>query len=445
MISVRSALILAAILFLLTPMATAQPRVNAVLNAASFDPFVCPGAIVSIFGNELAPPDPPASSIPLPTDLGGVSVTVDGVAAPLYFVSPRQINAQIPFGITAAKIELVVHTADGDSVPFSLDLLPTAPGIFTASADGRGTPVLLSPTFDLLDTVRAGQRVILYATGLGETDPPAETGTGGVAIEPFQRVVEAIEVFVGDHPAVVEFAGLAPGLPGVYQLNILVPGGFVSDRIQLVAGGRPGNTTSFTTALPAPVIASRAAVAEDRPIDEFHRIQLFTVGSVAVRVGEPVSLRIEADDNVLPLITTVVRDGALRISATGRYQLRDSQVRIELGTPTLDRVEIYGVGSIAATGVAGERFEVRIAGVGDVEASGAVRSVDTLMAGVGSARLFDLASEETSVWLTGVGSAEVNATRSLFARLFGVGNVVYSGNPAEIDIQVKGFGSIEPR
>ncbi len=84
-------------------------------------------------------------------------------------------------------------------------------------------------------------------------------------------------------------------------------------------------------------------------------------------------------------------------------------------------------------------------GVGTVTASGAVESVDVLAQGVGTTALFDLASESAKVWLSGVGTVEVNATQSLFARVSGVGTVFYSGNPAEIDVQVEGFGSVRPR
>ena len=166
--------------------------------------------------------------------------------------------------------------------------------------------------------------------------------------------------------------------------------------------------------------------------------------AVEARVGEAPSLRIEAPDNILPLITTTVRDGALKIGIQ-RPLSQLATVTIQVGVPVLDRGELYGVGSISASGVSGQRFEVRMVGVGTVTASGAVESVDVLGQGVGTTRLFDLASESAKVWLSGVGTVEVNATQSLFARVFGLGTVFYSGNPGEIDAVVEGFGSIQPR
>jgi uncharacterized protein (TIGR03437 family) len=380
----------------------------------------------------------------LPTTLDGVTVTVDGTDLPLYFVSPRQINAQMPFEVTADKVSLAVRTPEGQSAAYSVDLVPTAPGIFTRRADGTGTPLLFDPNFTLLDTVTPGQRVIFYATGLGLTDPPADTGSGGVGAEPLNRVVDMPEVYVGGKQALVEFAGLAPGFVGVYQLNVVASANFVTDGFFILSRGRQSNVTNIPASLPSSVTGSGVVASENREVGEFRRIQLFAVATVEARVGEGPSLRIETDDNVLPLITTTVNDGALKIVAERRYNLQGS-VKITVSVPVLDRVEVIGVGNISAEGVSGDRFGVTIAGFGNVDASGSVRLVEVFMQGVGNASLFNLAAQEARVWFLGVGNAEVNATELLFARVFGLGNVEYSGNPAEVDAEVKGFGDIKPR
>jgi uncharacterized protein (TIGR03437 family) len=110
-----------------------QPVVQAVLNGASYSGNVAPGAWVSIFGTQLAPSTATASSVPLPTQLNGVSVSIGGIAAPLLFVSPTQINAIAPFELTLAppNASVVATNASGPSVP--LNILPDrdSPGIFT--------------------------------------------------------------------------------------------------------------------------------------------------------------------------------------------------------------------------------------------------------------------------------------------------------------------------
>ena len=435
--------------------ADAQPSVASVRNGASFEPLVSAGSLVSIFGTGLAESTLAASAVPLPTTLGGVTVSVDGVLAPLYFVSPGQINAQMPFGITADKVDVVVTTLRGPSLPYSVALFPTTPGIFTRNADGKGTPLLMGPDFRLRDTVAPGERVILYATGLGDTNPPAATGTGGALAEPFHRVVDLPEVYIGGRQARVEFGGLAPGLVGVYQLNVVAPGTFINNSVFLISRGRQSNSTEITAALPELIRGSGVVVSEVRPVGEFRRIQLFAVprlftagergASVEVTVGQDLSpLRIEAEDNLIGLISTQVKDGALQITTSRPYTTRRG-VKVSVNVPTLDRVELLGVGDFNVTGLSGYLFEAFINGWGSVVASGAVDSVDVFLRGLGNVSLFNLEAAHARAWLQGFGSVEVNAGESLFARVHGFGSVFYTGNPSQVDAEVKGFGAIKPR
>jgi uncharacterized protein (TIGR03437 family) len=222
----------------------AQPRVNAVVNAASYDAVVARGGLISIFGAGLARSPVSASSLPLPTRLEDTVVRVGDVEleVPLYFVSPTQINALLPFEVLGGRISLVVTTAAGRSPPFLLTPAVTGPGIFTRDSSGKGRALAFTPGFQPLDVVGRGEPIILYATGLGPTDPPMLSGSPGAAAEPFNRVITLPEVVVGDAPARVDFAGLAPGLAGVYQLNV-VPQAPTSDRMWIRSGGRRSNIT----------------------------------------------------------------------------------------------------------------------------------------------------------------------------------------------------------
>jgi uncharacterized protein (TIGR03437 family) len=224
----------------------AQPTVNAVVNAASYDPVVARGGLVSIFGTGLARSTVSAASLPLPTRLEDTVVRVGDVEleAPLYFVSPTQINALLPFEVLGDRISLVVTTAAGRSPPFLLTPTVTGPGIFTRDSRPRGRALAFGPGFQPLDVVVRGEPILFYATGLGPTDPPVVSGSPGAAAEPFNRVVTVPEVVVGEVPAQVVFAGLAPGLAGVYQLNV-IPGTSVSDpasdRLWIRSRGRTSN------------------------------------------------------------------------------------------------------------------------------------------------------------------------------------------------------------
>ena len=229
-----------------------QPVVSAVLNGASYSGNIAPGTWVSVFGTRLAASTATANSVPLNTMLGGVMVTFNGIAAPLSYVSPTQINAIIPFEITVSltspppivSVPVVVTTATGASAPLNLILSRNSPGLFTVNGQGTGAVIALDQNFNPISSVGTDP-IVLYAAGLGPTDPPASSASGGASSEPLNRVVDDVSVFIGDVQATVLFAGLAPGFPGTYQLNV-VPNGPVTDRVYLRVNGWQSNIASLS-------------------------------------------------------------------------------------------------------------------------------------------------------------------------------------------------------
>lgn len=222
----------------------------AVLNAASSEPglAVAPGVLVSIFGENLAGSTVLAPAVPLPRSLGGVTVTIGGVTAPLAFVSPGQINAQFPWEATlnrgagqAAKIAaqntdtatLIVENSGVAGDPVEIPVSDLSPGVFTFDF-GPGRAVAINPdgsvaqpagSLDGVDTrpARIGQPLVLLATGLGPTSPPAETGDdsldqNGAFVQ--RDTTTPVRVFLGGAEAVVFFAGMSPEFVGVQQINI---------------------------------------------------------------------------------------------------------------------------------------------------------------------------------------------------------------------------------
>jgi len=109
--------------------------VGGIVSGASYQALAAPGMLVSIFGTNLAPQTLSASSVPLSTSLAGVSVTFNGVKAPLYFVSPLQLNVQVPFEMVPGSANVTV-TVNGQSDSQPVQIANVAPGIFT---DGRWT------------------------------------------------------------------------------------------------------------------------------------------------------------------------------------------------------------------------------------------------------------------------------------------------------------------
>lgn len=217
----------------------------AVVNAASYTTDIAPGTYVSIFGTGLAPGPMGAPSVPLPLQLNNVSVTIAGKAAPLNYVSPYQVNALVPFdaasltGTQKATVSVIVTTPLGTSPAFNVTLTRNAPAIFTKNGSGTGDALVFDAYFQPVTAVGTDP-IVIYATGLGPTNPPASTGSPGAGAEPLNRVVDPLSVVLGQNTATVLFAGLAPGMQGVYQLN-LAPHPVLGNSLSLSQGNYTSN------------------------------------------------------------------------------------------------------------------------------------------------------------------------------------------------------------
>lgn len=211
---------------------------NMVLNAASFDRThpISVGSLVSIFGTDLAGSLAVGSSIPLSNALGDVSVTFNGIPAPLLFVSQGQINAQLPWnvlagGATSGTASVVVKRGNTSSQPKNVTVGSVSPGIFSVNF-GVGNAIainldgtLAAPAGSLppLTThpARPGDTVIILATGLGAVDGPIENGVNSGAT--LRNTVNRPTVVVGGRDVQPAFSGLAPEFVGVNQLNVVIP------------------------------------------------------------------------------------------------------------------------------------------------------------------------------------------------------------------------------
>lgn len=217
--------------FEVPPAQPGVPQVFAVYNAASYrlGDVVAAGEIVTLIGQELAPVAQTASSRSLPRSMQGVTVFVAGVAAPLFYVSPKQINFQVPVetpfagGPLVSQLEpLVVQRGTKVSATRTVDVQRFAPGLFAATADVRGTPVVVHTSdFSLVtqqNPAHPGEYLAAFCTGLGATNPPAKSGEPAPAAAPVTDSVTAQELDTGA-PILVSYAGLAPGWAGLYQIN----------------------------------------------------------------------------------------------------------------------------------------------------------------------------------------------------------------------------------
>lgn len=231
------------------------PRINdnGILNAASYavSAPVTPGAIVSLFGVNLASGSEQGLNIPLPTILSGAQVLVNDIPAPLFYVSPLQINFQVPAEIQEAQASVVVVVGGTRSPALSLNLAPQSPGIFVMNSAGTGQGAVLNQDNTLNSTAAPaapGSVIQIFASGLGVTNPPAATNHPGAAAEPLNRTVTTPAVRIGGVDSEVLFSGLAPGFVGLYQVNARLPVGTPAGnavKLELQMGATVSNAATI--------------------------------------------------------------------------------------------------------------------------------------------------------------------------------------------------------
>ena len=220
----------------------AAPRVKSVLNGASFlsSQQIAPGSLISLFGNALSSTaSAQASSIPLPTSLGGTSVTVNNLPVPLIFVSPGQINAQLPWKLQPGTATLVV-TANGTPLPaLAITIAQFSPAIF-ALQSGAGAGIVINQDGTLAAAAgsipgigtrpsKPGEVVFILATGLGAVDLGIVDGAD--SSDALRFTATKPRVSIGGASAQVLFSGLSPQFVGVNQLNVIVPDGIDTGNV----------------------------------------------------------------------------------------------------------------------------------------------------------------------------------------------------------------------
>jgi uncharacterized protein (TIGR03437 family) len=219
------------------------PTITSILNTASLTKAISPGEMVSIFGANIGPF--PVSStynsagfFPTnlgPTNLGGTTVTFNGVAAPLLYASQGQINAVVPYEVAGqASAQVVVSHYGQRSPAFTISITDTSPSLFTATQTGTGQGAILNVdstgniSYNSTDNPAvAGSLVELYATGAGVWNPSVPDGM--VNIGPLNFATQPVSLTIGGKPATIYYAGAA-GLQvsGLLQINAYVPNGIGS-------------------------------------------------------------------------------------------------------------------------------------------------------------------------------------------------------------------------
>lgn len=228
-----------------------SPR-GVVSAVGSSDP-PSPGGLLSVYGINFTDDKIAfAGGFPLPDTLAGVSVLANARKLPLLSVSPWQVNAQLPQDTPLQDVNFQV-AAGGTSTPPEVTTVPAAaPGVFSIPLSVKGAvflqaAVVHAGTAILADDehpAKAGEALEMFGTGLGVTAPMVPAGLPSPSTPPAQVGVIP-QVLLGNVPARVLFAGLTPGLVGVYQINIIVPDGLRAGRYQFTL--KSGASTGYST------------------------------------------------------------------------------------------------------------------------------------------------------------------------------------------------------
>ena len=190
-----------------------------------------------------------ATALPLPTALGGTSVTFNGIATPLFFVSPGQIYGQLPFDVSTGQATVVVRRGSTPSAPQTVQLAAVSPAIFTVNGAGSGPGAILhAATLQHVtgsNPAHSGEGIIIYCVGLGAVD--GAVNPGATSPSPAPQTLTTPKVTIADLPAEVSFSGLAAGYVGIYRVDATVPAAVPpgTQNLQIVMADVPSNTVTI--------------------------------------------------------------------------------------------------------------------------------------------------------------------------------------------------------
>jgi uncharacterized protein (TIGR03437 family) len=225
-----------------------------VTNAASFQTGIAPGGIVTIFGSNLgagAGQIVTAPGAPWPPQVGGVSVTMDGVTAPVYRVlnlnGQEQLSVQAPWSISGRNSVVVSVTTGAGASQVTVPVLGAQPGIFILDAASSGaTHGGDGSIAGASNPAARGEALVLYLTGLGPVQNTPASGQAA-SLSTLSPTLIKPQVTIGGFDSPVTFSGLTPGFIGLYQVNVTVPPAVATGTVDLtvLANGVTSNTAKI--------------------------------------------------------------------------------------------------------------------------------------------------------------------------------------------------------
>jgi uncharacterized protein (TIGR03437 family) len=253
-------------LTLIPPSIGPAPAITSAVTVGGFGGFkhAAPGSWIEIFGSALATDTrgwagTDFNGTTAPTALSGTGVTIGGQKAFVSYISPAQVNVQVPSNIATGTQNVVVNTPNGDTAPYPLTIAATDPGVlapgsfiingrqYVAALHADGTFVLPPGTFPGLATRQAqpGETILIYGIGFGPATPDFAAGQ---VVTAANQLAQPVQFLFNGAVGTLQFGGLVQNAVGLYQFNVVVPN--VSDNDALpfsfTLAGAPGTQTLYT-------------------------------------------------------------------------------------------------------------------------------------------------------------------------------------------------------
>lgn len=227
-----------------------------------------------------------------------------------------------------------------------------------------------------------------------------------------------------------------------HNVLIVAAAALVSAALILPTSGVIAQNWTTVTVNHMPIVnGSGRVVQQQRDVGSFDSVETLGSENVDVRFGATPSVVIAADDNILPLITTKVVDGELKIGTRGSFRMR-GPIRAWITLPSLKAFTTSGSGDVLIHDVNSGALALTMNGSGSMTANGRTGQLSVKINGSGRAELASLAATDVSAGLFGSGNATVNAHGRLDAQIFGSGTLHYVGKPDELRTSHFGSGRV---
>jgi uncharacterized protein (TIGR03437 family) len=230
-----------------------------IVNAATYAPvgdFISPGEFIQLYGSGfVASGTMTATTLPFPPTLDGVSVAINGVAAPVYYVSSGEIICIVPYELTGTTATIMVTSGQTQSNSVTVGVAPTSPGVFSANDSGYGDGAITHVNNTSVNSNNPAQpleTVQMYVSGLGALSAPVVDGNGAVGVD---DAATKPQVIINNQQASVGYWGLTVDA-GLYQINFTIPAGTPNGEQSIVVfmpnGATGASTQTITIAVQAP-------------------------------------------------------------------------------------------------------------------------------------------------------------------------------------------------